>query len=744
MEDPWDSPWATSGPSDLAVPTFLQPTKQDHNDDDGSGNADEGFSSPNTGSWGNDDWSAGPWARNVDSAISLGDIATKGDAAHAAHAAHEDVWSTGPTDEATLGNNDDSWAAPHDATQRDTMAEEYVWTNAKNEPTIPSIPGDTDALGIETRTVPHTVQLQQDSQAEHYAKGSSKVQELVGMYNDMARERSKQRNGNASGAWTEEPQANAEEEGEVEQPEEEEQENEAEATRQPVPDTVQQGDSAGEMSQSESPSEESEPPSKPQGPNTLSYPIDMSKLDDLFPSIKAGCRSKASVSDALPKDSFTTIPQRKVWYRISRYGSARQHDMGEGYSRITWPSSEVRKKTIQIVRRWMEQDSIAGRVVLGGKAGAVGASLFNWGSNEPTVEIGELLRQRRNLGQGDGHSRGHSMPLRGIDSDGVPAPASVPATPAFGSSLSTTPMPASPWAEDAEDPKPTFGTERVQQATVKTSSPVPSPLAASASGAELHQSKAMEDNGREDEDDDEWGEMMTSPPIAQADTFGTFGALDEVEQSHQQTFQEEKPREQVLSPQIQDGWGDMNSFTSPVGQGPSFDGFTAEPTKGTVEASPVLDSSPAETAEATTERRQAPIEPLGTAAERSQATAATAAPLSITTNDAQTDWGFGDWTSPKVESKPNPLDNAAPTALRTENVSASETPTTPGWGFGDVSFFDSTPTQSSSKQATQTTQTTQTTQIVKPTAAAAVDQNIDNAALTSALQSLPDLTYMLK
>src|SRR6478609_5242817 len=82
-------------------------------------------------------------------------------------------------------------------------------------------------------------------------------------------------------------------------------------------------------------------------------------------------------SDVIIDDSFTSISERKAWYLMSRPGSMRKHNLGddENYVRVGWGNSQVREQAIRIVRRWMEEDSITGRVVLGRRGGAVGAKI---------------------------------------------------------------------------------------------------------------------------------------------------------------------------------------------------------------------------------------------------------------------------------------------------------------------------------------------------------------------------------
>ena len=97
---------------------------------------------------------------------------------------------------------------------------------------------------------------------------------------------------------------------------------------------------------------------------------------------------KVLIKDTVPYDSFQSLEERKTWYRLSRYGSMRKHDSGDddNYVRVTWRQSQVREQTLKTVARWMEEDRISGRVVLGG--GRKGSSIFGWNdSNAAPVPL---------------------------------------------------------------------------------------------------------------------------------------------------------------------------------------------------------------------------------------------------------------------------------------------------------------------------------------------------------------------
>ncbi len=291
------------------------------------------------------------------------------------------------------------------------------------------------------------------------------------------------------------------------------------------------------------------------------YPIDLSNLEALFPGSTPSTTNPEPVPDVIIDNSYTTTSERRTWYRISRFGSTRKHDSGEedNYKRITWATSEVRTKTLHIVRRWMEQDSITGRVVLGSrKAGPLGASMFNWDSSEPQIEISELLRQRVQKGgasSGGGHARNRSLPQADLPPQtptmeefggGWGANASMPSTPSAvvqsprfaaqikeraGSALRPPPdspaeMPRSPWDDDDK------GTEQERKSLADLMPPPPLPATADATVAESSIEPAIAEpepaKAAEEEDEDDWGEMVSSPVVNSSAAFAPLSAPAEV------------------------------------------------------------------------------------------------------------------------------------------------------------------------------------------------------------------------
>lgn len=119
----------------------------------------------------------------------------------------------------------------------------------------------------------------------------------------------------------------------------------------------------------------------------VEYMADISALNKLYPRLKPEVPAtdpaeKLVVPDTIPHDSFASVEERKMWYRLSRYTTLRQHNSGDDdntYIRVSWAESKVREETLKITGRWMEQDRISGRVVLGGDS--KDGSLFGW--NDP-------------------------------------------------------------------------------------------------------------------------------------------------------------------------------------------------------------------------------------------------------------------------------------------------------------------------------------------------------------------------
>ncbi|KAI0471583.1 hypothetical protein GGR56DRAFT_80634 [Xylariaceae sp. FL0804] len=129
----------------------------------------------------------------------------------------------------------------------------------------------------------------------------------------------------------------------------------------------------------------------------VKFGIDLTAIDKLFPELDGTFGDSAIGGGGIPNriitDSFTSISQRKSWYRISRFGSMRKHNSGDedNYHSVAWKSSQLHGHTIRIVRRWMEEDSFSGRATLGGSRGM---GVFNWNSSTAPVDLNEVFARR--------------------------------------------------------------------------------------------------------------------------------------------------------------------------------------------------------------------------------------------------------------------------------------------------------------------------------------------------------------
>lgn len=239
---------------------------------------------------------------------------------------------------------------------------------------------------------------------------------------------------------------------------------------------------------------------------SISYPVDFTKLDDLFPSTPAITIEAELVPDVIIDDTFASSSERKAWYRISRFGSKRKHDLGDddNYVRVGWSGSQIRDRTTQTVRRWMEEDSITGRVVLGRRLGGSGAVMFNWNATAP-VEIGEFLGR---------HSRNSSMTVRSA------APSPTASSFGWASSVPSSPVVArhplanefqNPDDREAQSPRepkePKVDSARhsfaLEPPPLHTRGHLPTPI-------KIPPTLPI---SQDEDGDDDWGEMMAATPI---------------------------------------------------------------------------------------------------------------------------------------------------------------------------------------------------------------------------------------
>ncbi|KAI2641471.1 hypothetical protein GGS26DRAFT_5188 [Hypomontagnella submonticulosa] len=266
----------------------------------------------------------------------------------------------------------------------------------------------------------------------------------------------------------------------------------------------------------------------------IQFDIDFQLIDKLFPDLTRDAdkdvEDAGEIPDRLIGDSFATISERKTWYRISRYGSMRKHDSGdeENYHRVEWSTSHLHSDTIKIVRRWMEEDSISGRVTLGaGKR----TSVFNWDSSSAApVDLGKVFARKpstthaRNvssLSSNHGaehsersaqHARSGSEANKSIKGPGkAPNAAPIPRpsqNPGFG------------WKGDAiKPPTTTHPDSRNIEATKRIEAinpPAPVSTKSDTKADDTVQTTILQSQPtttKDEDDEDDWGEMVSSPRV---------------------------------------------------------------------------------------------------------------------------------------------------------------------------------------------------------------------------------------
>jgi hypothetical protein len=273
---------------------------------------------------------------------------------------------------------------------------------------------------------------------------------------------------------------------------------------------------------------------------TIKVSVDFSKLDELFPSTPQVNVEAELVPDVIIDDTFSSISERKAWYRLSRQGSMRMHNLGddENYVRMDWNRSTLRQDTLKIVRRWMEEDSITGRPVMGRKTGVIGASMFNWDTAAPAVQIGELLSKRRGHSRQTSSSSKLSLTSPRVASFEWASPPSSPtsskAPPSLAGRLKHNEIRSNrpqsvvgPLTETKDSLRPSsfdsMRTDRPKSLIIPPADPVVQPtidqamLQPEMTGKDRNNVEAPIRNGDDDnDDDDDWGEMVSSEGLPAA------------------------------------------------------------------------------------------------------------------------------------------------------------------------------------------------------------------------------------
>ncbi|KAI4951552.1 hypothetical protein J4E86_006968 [Alternaria arbusti] len=92
--------------------------------------------------------------------------------------------------------------------------------------------------------------------------------------------------------------------------------------------------------------------------DTDTYQLDTDLFDELFPS-----NGDKKEPDEAPDDPVYSTSGRKAWYRLTRKQTMREFNSGnadDNYIRVTWAGSQVRAEVNKTVARWAREDRLSG------------------------------------------------------------------------------------------------------------------------------------------------------------------------------------------------------------------------------------------------------------------------------------------------------------------------------------------------------------------------------------------------
>ena len=361
-------------------------------------------------------------------------------------------------------------------------------------------------------SVPKHRDVSPDPQSES-SRQVSKVQELVDMYDGIAKKAT-----SAPPPAVPVPRKKATGSDNVETEDEEEdgirkdgkEEKDGDEDEEDWPEDFETGDNE--------PAQILEPPS-PHGPPSPQatrepppkFDIDMSQMPTLFNNIAAD--PSTTVPAQLPDHpdlNFSTVTERKAWYRLSRQGSSRLHDFGddENYRGVSWRGSAISEETFAIVRRWMQEGSVvgAGRGARGGRFGSRSAATFGWdqSSSSDPVDLSFLHRKRASLDErkGSGQRLSLDMPPAFVPVSATRTSMNGPAKPSRSRPVS---MPVAP-TQFRSTPKSNHKPSPLSVSTKALNGSMVTPKSSTPITP-----KTITTTAKPVEDDDEWGEMVSSP-----------------------------------------------------------------------------------------------------------------------------------------------------------------------------------------------------------------------------------------
>jgi len=109
-------------------------------------------------------------------------------------------------------------------------------------------------------------------------------------------------------------------------------------------------------------------------PGKNAFSIDLAILDELFPPIP-----EVNTLEEAPQDPIYSTTGRKAWYRLTRKQTMREFNSGnagDDYIRVTWANSEIRKTANNTIGRWAREDRLSG-------TGSGARASFYWDTAAP-------------------------------------------------------------------------------------------------------------------------------------------------------------------------------------------------------------------------------------------------------------------------------------------------------------------------------------------------------------------------
>lgn len=267
--------------------------------------------------------------------------------------------------------------------------------------------------------------------------------------------------------------------------------------------------------------------------------LDTDLFDELFPP-----NGDAKELEEAPDDPVYSTSGRKAWYRLTRKQTMREFNSGnadDNYIRVTWAGSQVRAEVNKTVARWAREDRLSG-------TGPGARASFYWDTPAPpepktarghlrtkttiptprAVEVAPARQSMPPVSTDTPAAFNWSSPTTTVDpwkqdSPGLP-PIIPPVTPkhnaveiAHANELRTVSIDL---ARDVGEPQGQTSTETPVVATKAIPPPEPTATSSSPWGdiAALDTTTSNQEQ-RADvpaEDDDDWGEMISSPTVSTA------------------------------------------------------------------------------------------------------------------------------------------------------------------------------------------------------------------------------------